>query len=210
METTIHKCQKSRLYTKISNNVLQNTLLSFKARGLIAYILSLPDSWVLSVEHLATASPQGREAVQGAIKELQSLGYMQLIIDRDAGTGRIVKRRWIAYDDPSENPELIDNLSIKRVSPPMGLPVDGKPAAIKETLKEKKLGEKGNMCSSPKPDEHAMPDQEALEEEYPELSIGSIARAHSQAEDDLAKGKRIHNLKAYIIGLAKTVEASMP
>ena len=53
-----------------------------------------------------------------------------------------------------------------------------------------------------------MPSLEALEEANPDIDIGVMAIAHSQAEDDLAKGKRITSLPAYIVGLARKIEAS--
>jgi len=135
MDTTIRKCTKSRLYTKISNAALQDDRLSFRARGLIAYILSLPDTWTLCMEHLYTVSPQGRDSIQSAISELKECGYMQHTIIRDAATGRVKGHEWIAYDDPTENPDT-------------AFPHSGKPATIKETSERKEIEQKEQVSGN--------------------------------------------------------------
>lgn len=37
-------------YTTIDNGYLQNKNLSFKAKGIMTYILSLPDDWVIYID----------------------------------------------------------------------------------------------------------------------------------------------------------------
>lgn len=128
-ETTIHKCRKSIYYSKISNLVLQDKRLSFKARGLIAYILSLPDDWVIQAKHLESESPQGREAIYSALKELSVFGYMQkeYLHNED---GHITHTRWIAYDEPSSE--------INRIT---GFPKNGESATTKEISELKRKEE---------------------------------------------------------------------
>ena len=103
-EVTIFKFKESDPYTRISNATLQDTRLSFKARGLLAYILSLPDDWSINVTHLETQSPQGKEAIYSALKELSELGYMRKEILRNEA-GQIDGHRWIAFNNPSSDPE---------------------------------------------------------------------------------------------------------
>lgn len=202
METTIHKCKKSRLYTKISNAVLQDDRLSLKEIGLMAYILSLPDSWSLCMTHLHNR--YGRATVTSSMAKLKEFGYLSHQVERDAGSNRILAHRWTAYDDPSENPSVVH----KQVFQSVAFPDAGKSAAIKETGERKEIGDKRILCASSKPDAREMPSLEALEEANPDIDIGVMAIAHSQAEDDLAKGKRITSLPAYIVGLARKIEAS--
>lgn len=123
-ETTIHKHRVNKNFTQISNGLLQNKFLSFKARGLIAYILSLPEDWIIYVSQLETASPQGKEAIYSAIKELSSLGYMRKEILRD-DAGRIEGHRWLAFDDPNEDPQ-------RQKPDPGEMPTHGEPATTKE------------------------------------------------------------------------------
>lgn len=132
--TSIIKCTRNREYAKISNKLLQNNKLSLKARGLMAYILSLPDTWDICVEHLhgAASDHDGRTAVSGAMKELREFGYLHL--ERLSTGGKMTGSRWLAYDDPSENPNLsTSGFPDKQVSRLSGNPSDGKPTTIKET-----------------------------------------------------------------------------
>jgi hypothetical protein len=200
--TSIIKCTRSREYAKISNKLLQNNTLSLKARGLMAYILSLPDTWEICVEHLHgnASDHDGRTAVTSAMQELRESGYLHL--ERVSGKfGKLAGMRWLAFDDPAENPFIPTGNQVSRL--PVN-PSDGKPATIKETTERKEIVKKEILCAFPR-EAHALPSLEALEDETG-ISPGFLARAHSQAEDDLAKGKRITYPKSYIIGLARKIE----
>ena len=202
--TSIIKCTRSREYAKISNKLLQNNTLSLKARGLMAYILSLPDTWEICVEHLHgnASDHDGRTAVTSAMQELRESGYLHL--ERVSGKfGKLAGMRWLAFDDPAENPFIPTGNQVSRL--PVN-PSDGKPATIKETTERNEIVEKENiLCAFPKGSTCVLPTLESLEEETG-ISPGFLARAHSQAEDDLAKGKRISHPKGYIIGLARKIE----
>lgn len=68
---------KDNPYTMINKNVLQDERLSWKARGLMGYLLSLPDDWVIYLEELEKHSDKdGRESLASGIKELVELGYI--------------------------------------------------------------------------------------------------------------------------------------
>lgn len=81
---------KTKNFTTIANDLLQDRRLSWKAKGLMAYVLSLPDDWHFSIEGLATFSPDGRTTVETILKELKSLGYLTVkkINPKESGTGR--------------------------------------------------------------------------------------------------------------------------
>ena len=78
-------------YTVIDNLVLQDKRMSWKAQGLLTYLLSLPDSWQVNIKHLAKERPDGKESTLSGLKELKALGYLKKICVRD-DRGRVL--RW--------------------------------------------------------------------------------------------------------------------
>ena len=62
-------------FVQIANAALQDRRLSFAARGILAYVLSLPPDHHLTAEWLEGQSPTSRRDVRAALKELAALGY---------------------------------------------------------------------------------------------------------------------------------------
>lgn len=88
-------------YESIARDVLQDVRLSYRARGVLASLLSRPDGWRTSSEQLARQGKEGREAVRTALKELETVGYLgrERVQDRDTGTWGWV---WIVGQDPED------------------------------------------------------------------------------------------------------------
>ena len=63
-------------FTIIDNRVLEDTRLSWGARGMAAYLLSKPDTWEVMRQHLINQSPGGRGVVDSILEELGSFGYI--------------------------------------------------------------------------------------------------------------------------------------
>lgn len=72
-------------FTMVSNHVLRNENLSLKAKGLYAYMWSLPDSWDYSVAGLTKVLKEGKSAINEALKELEHEGYLVRTILRKGG-----------------------------------------------------------------------------------------------------------------------------
>lgn len=98
----IIKTKKERNYVCIDNAVLENTKLSLKAKGLLAYLLTKPDSWEISVSHLITQSTDGRTAIYSAISELEELGYIKKTRLRDE-SGKVLSFQYIVYERPTSS-----------------------------------------------------------------------------------------------------------
>jgi hypothetical protein len=75
-ETTFYREKKERDFTVMANHHLRNEKLSWKAKGLLSYMLSLPDDWEIYQSELEKHSKDGRDCLRGAIKELENEGYI--------------------------------------------------------------------------------------------------------------------------------------
>lgn len=64
-------------WTVIRNEVIADGRISFKATGILIYILSKPDNWRTSTAQLATVKKEGLDAVRTALTELTIAGYVR-------------------------------------------------------------------------------------------------------------------------------------
>ena len=67
---------KENPYVIMNKKFLEDKNLSFKAKGLLAYLLSKPDDWNTNVKQLITVSKENEKAIYSAIRELINNGYM--------------------------------------------------------------------------------------------------------------------------------------
>ncbi len=111
MEHTIKKFIKKEKYTKISNIMLQDKTISFGARGLLSYILSLPKDWTLYISTLYNQSAAGRTVIDRYIKELQNSKHL-LKIQCKNSRGLAVKGGiiWLAFDEVEEEEAILEQV----------------------------------------------------------------------------------------------------
>lgn len=65
-------------FAQVPNKLLQDKRLSFRAKGLWAYMQSLPEDWDFAIERIADVSPkEGGDAVRTGIRELEDNGYLK-------------------------------------------------------------------------------------------------------------------------------------
>jgi len=125
-------------YVVIPNDAVQNHALSFKARGVLAYLLSQPDHWTISSSGLAKMAAQdGREAIRTALVELEQAGYLVRRRVQDPTTGRWGWHQ-VLHDQPVDNRR--DN-PVKDDRAEVRLPDVGKPHFL-ESTNQKVLTEK--------------------------------------------------------------------
>lgn len=81
----ILRVEKNEDYTVIHNAVFFDYSISYKAKGLLCQMLSLPDGWSFSIEGLAKLATDGRDSVASTLKELQNAGYFRREQNRNVG-----------------------------------------------------------------------------------------------------------------------------
>lgn len=101
----IHRSARERFYTKLGNEVLRDGRLSFCARGVLGYLISLPDGQRGDIRTLAERTPEGRERVASALRELERFGYLKRVVKRTAD-GRIFTEVEV-FDAPAGPPPLV-------------------------------------------------------------------------------------------------------
>ena len=88
-----------RCYTVMNNTCLQDPNMSMKAKGLYAYLMSLPEDWVLHQTELKRHFKDGRDSIRTAINELIENGYVTKVDTRNE-LGQIVDCTYTVYEEP--------------------------------------------------------------------------------------------------------------
>jgi len=122
--TTIRVARRER-YVVIDQTIIRNPQLSFKAIGLLTYLLSFPDNWRINAEQIAKHKPDGRDAIRTGLQELEEAGH--LVRNRYQGE----RGRWctdlVLYETPVDNPATDDGFSV--VGPTRGFTPENRETA---------------------------------------------------------------------------------
>ena len=108
----IRQKRKER-FSIVDNKVIKDERLSFKARGLLIYMLSKPDDWKFYTEELAKRSNKdGISAIKTALNEIEDAGYLT----RKQGhkkNGQFTSQDWILTDTSTNLPQVEKPLADK-------------------------------------------------------------------------------------------------
>lgn len=117
--TTIIRVDHNRdnPFVQIHRELFENSTLSWKAKGLMGYLLSRPRDWEIRLGDLVARSRDQRDSVYSAIRELRRAGYVDLETVRGP-RGQFAFRRYVVYEDPSRG---------RPTPPPSCTPHAGKP-----------------------------------------------------------------------------------
>ena len=120
---SIIRAKREHNYTVISNKVYDKNQLSWQAMGMLGYLLTKPDDWLVIVSELVnvtkeTAKPTGKEGVYNILKELRDKGFIVVQKNSDGSTNYTV------YDEPLPN----------QGKPNQAEPNQGKPNQAEPTL----------------------------------------------------------------------------
>lgn len=119
-------------FTVLDNNVIRDDRLSWKALGILTYLLSLPPDFKLYLKKLGSLRPSGRDSTRTGLVELQECGYLTIEKIRDEESGRFLGNFW----EVTDSPETLENqpTSPETDFPNTGFPISGFPASENPTL----------------------------------------------------------------------------
>ena len=76
-EKYIFRTKSEKEYTVIKNKLLNDKSLSWEARGMLVYLLSKPDTWIVKKQDLIESSPAAGKKTARILKELETTGYIK-------------------------------------------------------------------------------------------------------------------------------------
>jgi hypothetical protein len=91
---------RSNPYAQISKKCLEDNSLSWKAKGVLCYLLSRPDNWQTYPDQLATVSTDQEHSTRSAIKELIKAGYIKRSRLQCEADGRFQGFEYVITEDP--------------------------------------------------------------------------------------------------------------
>lgn len=153
-------------FTTVQNDFIDDDRLSFRAKGVMIYILSKPDHWSISERHLADEGPDGRSAVATALKELETTGYLQRTRHRhDDGT---FTWKSVVFETPQTGADGSQRSTVAGKTS-HGLTVHGKPSHIVNTDQQYTDQQEEKIAATPPPPTPlALAPESVLENSIPE------------------------------------------
>lgn len=90
---------KSNPYVMINKSFVNDSSISWKAKGILLYLLSKPDDWKVREGDIVNHAKDGRDSVRAAIRELIKAGYIVRTRCRD-DMGRLAPSEYVVYEVP--------------------------------------------------------------------------------------------------------------
>lgn len=98
-DDSIIRVQKTERYSVISNAILEDKRLSYKAKGILVYLLTKPNDWKARIRDISNNSTDGRDSVLSGIRELKECGYIEQVKRRDKH-GKIFATETVIREEP--------------------------------------------------------------------------------------------------------------
>ena len=108
----IGRKRKKNGFTQVSNSMLEDERLSWRAKGLLCYMLSRPNNWKINKTDLYKRATEGRDAMQKTLTELKQFNYLH-IYPNVISQGQIDGWIW-EYDDVPFTPEILENQTTEK------------------------------------------------------------------------------------------------
>ncbi|MGF0173145.1 hypothetical protein ACQF36_22380 [Streptomyces sp. Marseille-Q5077] len=137
---TILRRHLSTGFTVLPTATLEDSRLSFRARGILAFLIAKPDSWRVRAESIAAAGKEGVEAVKTALRELKDHGYYRVVTERlkDGTLRRITEvydtaQEWAAKEYRALEQRRVARKRKRQATTGTSTPGAGESEALEET-----------------------------------------------------------------------------
>jgi hypothetical protein len=147
MSKSIFRQKLTRNFTTIPNDLLKNPELSWKAKGIHAYLLSLPETWIVRLNHLKSISTDGYDSTVAGVHELLDKKYLwrRPCCGENPGGWEYYVYQYPQLEDPFRSSD----------SPTREIPDSGKPVTNKDRLSKVNKEYKENLLTSLKEEEES-------------------------------------------------------
>jgi hypothetical protein len=134
---TTFRVAERRRFTTVDRETLNDERLSFRARGILVWLLDKPDNWQTSGDAIQRAGTEGRDAVRAALNELEALGYLVRTRSQEKATGRWMTET-VIYESPGHTEDGF---------PGVGNPDVGEPGPLTKTDEQKTEKKSLSACA---------------------------------------------------------------
>jgi len=139
---------KENPYSIIPNAIINNPNLSYKAKGILIYLISKPDGWEVKLEDIAKHSKDGLDAVRSGVNELVKAGYIirRRIRNKD---GKMAGWESLVYEETQINAikSNINKTTNEGVSPTLENPRSVNPTLL---ITDKEINTNNTTCAEKK------------------------------------------------------------
>lgn len=194
--------------------MLDDSRLSWKAKGILSYLIGKPDDWKLRVLDICKHATEGERAVRSGLRELRDAGYAALVPLKEKG--QIREWVWKVSESPVFLPDGrfadVENADVQNSH------ITKNDLTKNDYTKKTKETDNLRLSASPvlKKENHSIPTWEEFEE-YVDTHCLDIASKKGTDElyDKLCndgwrdnRGRPINNWHKFVDGLNATIETA--
>jgi hypothetical protein len=100
-------------FTRADKGFINDSSISFKAKGIMLYLLDKPDYWVLRHSDLKNNATDSDTSIRNGIRELEQAGYIRIQKHID-GRGRVNPEKYWIFEERQTTPIVDDYNYITR------------------------------------------------------------------------------------------------
>lgn len=151
--STIRISKRDR-FTVVDQSMLNDERLSYRARGVLVWLLDKPDDWSVRSNSIAGNGLEGRDAIRTALSELEAAGY--LVRERKQTDKGFWTTETMVYEQPLDidgnvprrvkGRSFSDSFKVKPTED--GKPVVGEPVVGEPAIGEPVVGNSGAITNT--------------------------------------------------------------